>query len=319
MGNSEVGHLNLGAGRVVMQDLVRIERCRSRDGSFFENRDVRRGIARRRKSRAAPLHLMGLIGNGGVHAIDKHLFALIDLCCEREGVARVAIHALLDGRDTMPRSGLGYMQRARRPGRAGARDVASVGRALLRHGPRHRWERTEKWYDAVGARASGPHGTDPLEVDPRAYDRARRTSSSRRRVIARATARPWRRCATATASDLLQLPRRIACARSCARSCSRTSTDFDVSRPAAPDARDDDAVRPDVRRVRVAFPPQSMANIVARSGVAGGDAHVPNGGNREVRARDVLLQRRHRDAVSRRGAICSSRARRSRRTTSCRR
>lgn len=98
MGNSEVGHLNLGAGRVVMQDLVRISEA-IRHGDFFRN-EAFLAACRRVKKNGGTLHLMGLIGKGGVHAIDQHLFALIDLA-EREAVPRVAIHALLDGRDTL--------------------------------------------------------------------------------------------------------------------------------------------------------------------------------------------------------------------------
>ena len=103
MGNSEVGHLNLGAGRVVPQDLVRINLA-IEDGSFFRNETLLETMAGVRKS-GGTLHLAGLIGNGGVHAVDKHLFALIDMA-EREHVPHVAIHALLDGRDTLPRSAL---------------------------------------------------------------------------------------------------------------------------------------------------------------------------------------------------------------------
>src|SRR5256885_2513025 len=123
MGNSEVGHLNLGAGRVVPQDLVRINAAID-DGSFFRNETLRETCAAVRKS-GGTLHLAGLIGNGGVHAVDKHLFALIDLAA-RERVPHVAIHALIDGRDTMPRSALGFMQQLleRAKGRA---EVASVG------------------------------------------------------------------------------------------------------------------------------------------------------------------------------------------------
>src|SRR5687767_13829102 len=106
MGNSEVGHLNLGAGRVVMQDLVRINTS-IEDGSFYTNQALV-AACERAKARDRTLHLMGLIGCGGVHALDQHLFALIDLA-ERAGVKRVAIHAMLDGRDTMPTSGLAYL------------------------------------------------------------------------------------------------------------------------------------------------------------------------------------------------------------------
>src|SRR5687768_18415408 len=107
MGNSEVGHLNLGAGRVVMQDLVRID-LSIRDGAFFGIPAFRDVCAHVRRT-GGTLHLMGLIGDGGVHAIDRHLFALFDLA-ERERVPRVALHALLDGRDTLPKSALGYMR-----------------------------------------------------------------------------------------------------------------------------------------------------------------------------------------------------------------
>src|SRR5256885_7137654 len=144
MGNSEVGHLNLGAGRVVMQDLVRIDES-IRDRSFFAN-PVFVGACENASRQGGTVHLMGLIGSGGVHAIDKHLFALIDLCAERS-VPRVAIHALLDGRDTMPRSGLNYMRQLiqHADGRA---DVASLGGRYFGMDRDKRWDRTEKWYRA---------------------------------------------------------------------------------------------------------------------------------------------------------------------------
>ena len=166
MGNSEVGHLNLGAGRVVMQDLVRISEA-IRDGSFARNHAFVTAIDAA-VAAGRTVHLMGLIGDGGVHAIDAHLFALIDLC-ERRGARHVAIHALLDGRDTMPRSGLGYMgelvQRA-----AGRASVASLGGRYFGMDRDNRWDRIEKWY-RVAVQGVGPRGTDPLEVIRAAYDR----------------------------------------------------------------------------------------------------------------------------------------------------
>src|SRR5688500_11009528 len=101
MGNSEVGHLNLGAGRVVMQDLVRIGAAIA-DGSFFRIPAFVEACAQVRGN-GGTLHLMGLLGKGGVHAVDDHLYALVDLA-ERARVPRIAIHALLDGRDTLPKS-----------------------------------------------------------------------------------------------------------------------------------------------------------------------------------------------------------------------
>ena len=166
IGNSEVGHLNLGAGRVVMQDLVRIDRAIA-DGSFFRNRAFVDACQKAKQTRGT-VHLVGLIGKGGVHAFDKHLFALIDLCA-RERVERVAIHAMLDGRDTMPRSGLGYM-RELLDHAAGKAVVASVGGRYYGMDRDKRWERTEKWY-RVAVDGVGPTGTDPLEVIRASYER----------------------------------------------------------------------------------------------------------------------------------------------------
>jgi len=166
MGNSEVGHLNLGAGRVVKQDLVRINDA-IKDGSFFTN-PVFVDACRRVKANGGTLHLVGLIGAGGVHAIDTHLLALLDLA-EREEVPHVAIQVMLDGRDTMPRSGLGYLEEliAKARGRA---VIGSVGGRYFGMDRDHRWERTEKWYNSA-VRGAGPSATDPLQVVRDAYGR----------------------------------------------------------------------------------------------------------------------------------------------------
>jgi 2,3-bisphosphoglycerate-independent phosphoglycerate mutase len=166
MGNSEVGHLNLGAGRVVKQDLVRINDA-IKDGSFFTN-PVFVDACRRVKADGGTLHLVGLIGAGGVHAIDTHLLALLDLA-EREEVPHVAIQVMLDGRDTMPRSGLGYLEEliAKARGRA---VIGSVGGRYFGMDRDHRWDRTEKWYNSA-VRGVGPSATDPLQVVRDAYAR----------------------------------------------------------------------------------------------------------------------------------------------------
>ncbi|HVE80246.1 MAG TPA: 2,3-bisphosphoglycerate-independent phosphoglycerate mutase, partial [Gemmatimonadaceae bacterium] len=166
IGNSEVGHLNLGAGRVVMQDLVRISQA-IKDGSFFTNPVLVEACRRARRS-GGTLHLMGLVGKGGVHAIDEHLFALVALA-EREGVQRVAIHALLDGRDTLPKSALAYMAEtvARTRGRA---VVASVGGRYFGMDRDKRWDRTERWYRAA-AEGTGPADEDPVAAIRAAYER----------------------------------------------------------------------------------------------------------------------------------------------------
>jgi 2,3-bisphosphoglycerate-independent phosphoglycerate mutase len=166
IGNSEVGHLNLGAGRVVKQDLVRISAAIA-DGSFFTN-PVFVDTCRAVKKSGGTLHLVGLIGTGGVHAIDSHLYALLDLA-EREGVPRVAVQVMLDGRDTMPRSGFGFLEElvSRVRGRA---VIGSVGGRYFGMDRDHRWDRTEKWFRAavIGAPPKSP---DPLAVVREAYER----------------------------------------------------------------------------------------------------------------------------------------------------
>ena len=166
IGNSEVGHLNLGAGRVVKQDLVRISQAIA-DGSFFTN-DVFVDACRSVRETAGTLHLVGLIGTGGVHAIDRHLHALLDLA-ERERVPRVAVQVMLDGRDTMPRSGLAFLQEltTRIKGRA---VIGSVGGRYFGMDRDHRWDRTEKWYRSAVVGAP-PKATDPMAVVREAYER----------------------------------------------------------------------------------------------------------------------------------------------------
>jgi 2,3-bisphosphoglycerate-independent phosphoglycerate mutase len=166
MGNSEVGHLNLGAGRVVMQDLVRIgEAIRQR--TFFDIDALRGACAHVRKSNGT-LHLLGLVGDGGVHGHDDHLLALVDLA-ERERVPRVALHLLLDGRDTLPKSGLGYVRNLleRVKGRA---EVASIGGRYFGMDRDRRWARTQKCYDAA-VRGSGPTTQDPIAFITGNYER----------------------------------------------------------------------------------------------------------------------------------------------------
>ncbi|MBO9661024.1 MAG: 2,3-bisphosphoglycerate-independent phosphoglycerate mutase, partial [Chitinophagaceae bacterium] len=106
MGNSEVGHLNLGAGRVVYQELQRIN-VAIREGFFAKNEQLLRSV-RHAKSTGKPFHLLGLVSNGGVHSHINHLKAIIDVC-KAEGLTEVFVHAFTDGRDCDPKSGLGFI------------------------------------------------------------------------------------------------------------------------------------------------------------------------------------------------------------------
>ena len=214
MGNSEVGHLNLGAGRVVMQDLVRIDES-IRDGSFFAN-PVFVDACDAAKKPAARVHLMGLIGNGGVHAIDKHLFALIDLCAERERAARRDPCAARRPRHdaALRRSATCSSCSTTRKGRA---VVASLGGRYFGMDRDKRWDRTEKWYRVGGARRRAARDAIPLEVIRAAYERNETDEFIMPTVIVDETDEPVAPMRDGDVADLLQLPRRTACARSCAR------------------------------------------------------------------------------------------------------
>jgi len=166
MGNSEVGHMNLGAGRVVEQDLVRIGAA-IETGSFFRNPALL-AACRDAAARDVTLHLIGLLGHGGVHALDKHLYALLDLAA-RENVRTVAIHGMLDGRDTPPKSGRGFLAEtqaeiAKYPGRA---VLSTLGGRYFGMDRDHRWPRTEKWYRAMvdGVGTASTAGTVGATLD----------------------------------------------------------------------------------------------------------------------------------------------------------
>ncbi|MEP6551098.1 MAG: 2,3-bisphosphoglycerate-independent phosphoglycerate mutase, partial [Gemmatimonadales bacterium] len=168
MGNSEVGHLNLGAGRVVMQDLVRISSAIT-DGSFYTNPALV-GACQQVVRNGGTLQMLGLIGAGGVHAIDTHSFALLDLA-KRQGVERVAIHAMLDGRDSLPKSALGYIKELldyiRKIGSPAK--IASVSGRYYAMDRDRRWDRTELAYRAI-VLGEGTPVTDPLDAIAKAYE-----------------------------------------------------------------------------------------------------------------------------------------------------
>lgn len=147
MGNSEVGHLNLGAGRIVYQELTRVTKS-ILDGDFFTNPTLLECIARVKAS-GGRLHLAGLLSDGGVHSHNTHLYALLELA-RREGVADVYIHCLLDGRDTPPQSGAGYLEELEAEiARIGVGTIATVMGRYYAMDRDTRWDRVEKAYNAV--------------------------------------------------------------------------------------------------------------------------------------------------------------------------
>ncbi|MBX5463955.1 MAG: 2,3-bisphosphoglycerate-independent phosphoglycerate mutase [Clostridia bacterium] len=168
MGNSNVGHLTIGAGRIVWQDLVRIDRA-VRDGSFFENPVLRRVMEETRAAGRA-LHVIGLLSDGGVHSHIRHALALLEMAA-RAGLGRVYLHAFLDGRDTPPRSAEPFLREAQaRAESLGLPGIATVTGRYYAMDRDRRWERTERAYRAL-VEGRGLAAREPLEALHAAYAR----------------------------------------------------------------------------------------------------------------------------------------------------
>jgi 2,3-bisphosphoglycerate-independent phosphoglycerate mutase len=166
MGNSEVGHLNLGAGRVVYQELQRIN-VAVRDGSFSKNETLLASI-RFAKSNNRPLHLLGLVSNGGVHSHINHLKAIIDVC-KSEGLQEVFIHAFTDGRDCDPKSGLGFIKELQEHLNGTVGKIATVSGRYFAMDRDKRWERIKLAYDAL-VNGNGQKATDAIAAVEFSYN-----------------------------------------------------------------------------------------------------------------------------------------------------
>jgi len=165
-GNSEVGHLNIGAGRVVHQDLTRINRA-MRDGSFLTNPVLR--AAMQSAATGHSLHLMGLVSPGGVHSSTQHLYMLLEMAHTLR-VPRVFVHAFTDGRDEPPSSAAGYIaELVERTGAIGSGRIASVSGRYYAMDRDKRWDRTERAYGAV-VEAAGPTAPDPVGFIKQCYE-----------------------------------------------------------------------------------------------------------------------------------------------------
>jgi len=168
MGNSEVGHLNIGAGRMVPQDILRINLA-IRDGSFFRNPAFLEACARV-AGNSGTLHLLGLLSDGGVHSHQDHLFALLELA-RREKLERVRVHPFLDGRDTPPQSAGKYIATLERAiSKIGVGEIATIGGRYWAMDRDNRWERVERAYAAiVSGRGRTAPGAEVALAD--AYER----------------------------------------------------------------------------------------------------------------------------------------------------
>ncbi|HIJ91062.1 MAG: 2,3-bisphosphoglycerate-independent phosphoglycerate mutase [Desulfobulbaceae bacterium] len=169
MGNSEVGHLNIGAGRIVYQDFTRINRD-IQTGAFLKNEPLT-GIFGRAVEQGTAVHLLGLLSDGGVHSHIRHLVALLEMA-KKMGLSKVYVHAFMDGRDTPPQSGAGYMaELAEAMGRIGVGQVASVCGRYYAMDRDNRWDRVSLAWQAM-VDGSGRHSaTDAGEAVSAAYGR----------------------------------------------------------------------------------------------------------------------------------------------------
>jgi 2,3-bisphosphoglycerate-independent phosphoglycerate mutase len=169
MGNSEVGHLNIGAGRTVYQDLTRISKS-IREGEFYDN-PVLLDAINHAKKHGTKLHLYGLLSDGGVHSHIHHLFALLELA-KKENVEQVYIHAFLDGRDVSPNSAKGYLEELQgKINELGIGRIATVQGRYYAMDRDKRWERTEKSYRAM-VYGEGPQYTDPIKAVVDSYEKS---------------------------------------------------------------------------------------------------------------------------------------------------
>ncbi|WP_110929858.1 2,3-bisphosphoglycerate-independent phosphoglycerate mutase [Paenibacillus bouchesdurhonensis] len=169
MGNSEVGHLNIGAGRIVYQDLTRISKS-IREGEFFENETLVDAV-RSAKANGTKLHLYGLLSDGGVHSHIDHLFAMLDLA-KKEEMNEVYIHAFLDGRDVAPDSAKGFIERLiAKIEEVGVGKIATVQGRYYAMDRDKRWDRVEKSYRAM-VYGEGPKYTDPITAVTESYEKS---------------------------------------------------------------------------------------------------------------------------------------------------
>ena len=166
MGNSEVGHLNIGAGRVVYQDLVKINRA-CRDNSIMENPEVKAAFEYAKKN-GVNMHFMGLVSDGGVHSSLEHLFKLCDISAAY-GLDNTYVHCFMDGRDTDPRSGKGFVADLEKHMAASTGKVATVIGRYYAMDRDKRWERLQMAYDAM-VYGEGVQNTDPVDAVAKSYE-----------------------------------------------------------------------------------------------------------------------------------------------------
>ena len=167
MGNSEVGHMNMGAGRIVYQELTRITK-EIQDGDFFKNEALLAAMKNAKENDSA-IHFMGLLSDGGVHSHNTHLYGLLEMA-KREGLKKVYVHCFLDGRDTPPASGKGYIEELEaKMKEIGVGQIGVVSGRYYAMDRDNRWDRVELAYKAL-TKGEGVKGTDAAQAVQASYD-----------------------------------------------------------------------------------------------------------------------------------------------------
>ncbi len=168
MGNSEVGHMNIGAGRIIYQDLTSITKA-IEDGDFFDNEAMLLAIENCKKN-GSDLHLWGLLSDGGVHSHNSHVYGILELC-KKQGLSNVYVHPFLDGRDTPPASGKDYVaELVAKMEEIGVGKVASLSGRYYAMDRDNRWDRVEKAYAAL-VYGEGEKATDPVQAMADSYEK----------------------------------------------------------------------------------------------------------------------------------------------------
>ena len=284
MGNSEVGHTNIGAGRVVFQDLPRISRA-IEDGSFFENEAYIEAMDDC-KERDGALHVFGLLSDGGVHSHITHIFALLEMA-KRRGLSRVFVHCFLDGRDVPPASGKGYVEQlAAKCAQLGVGRIATVMGRYYAMDRDKRWDRLQRAYDAI-VLGVGAENADPVDAVQKSYDagvtdefvepvvctkdgKVREGDSIIFMNFRPDRAREITRCFVDPAFTDVERK------HGCFPVTYVCTTEYDATMP----------------NVLIAFPHRELVNIFGEYNLPAGLHPAAHRRDREVRPRDLLLQRR---------------------------
>ncbi len=325
MGNSEVGHLNIGAGRVVSMDITRIDAMIA-NGSFYEHPEIVRAIDRACEG-GRQLHLLGLLSNGGVHSQQAHLHALLRTAKMR-GAERVYVHAFLDGRDTLPTSGAGYLETLERAMQEiGVGKLATVSGRYYAMDRDRRWERERLTFDAMvkGTAEGGAH-RDAIARVKESYSQGMTDEFVVPFVVSDATGAPVARvrdedsciCFNYRADRVRQITRVLARESGLTADGGRElpgAEDLDKTIPRTGGSEEaalsvNDAVRQALQSAHDS-PAGVDGEPAGEPAGRGATAQPARGGDGEVCARHILLQWRHRKGISGRrpadGAVAEGR------------